>query len=509
MKQVVTASEMKLLDQKTITKMGVPSLVLMERAALAVVEQMEAHYAKEPQDGANILVVCGSGNNGADGVAIARILSLHGWQVAYTLVGNPEHHTQEMISQLQIARNYGVHRENIPEFKAYTTIVDAIFGVGLSREVKGSYSVLLERFAASSAWKVAVDLPSGIDGTRGKVLGTSYQADLTVTFAYRKSGLCLYPGRSLAGEICVADVGIYAGDEVSARHLEPEDLRLLPGRDPIGNKGTFGKVLVVAGSDGMAGAAYFAAAGALAAGAGMVRIQTSKENRTALQTLLPEAILSVGELESDYEKSLNWCDVVVIGPGIGTSVKAALKAGWFLWKAAMTGRRVVLDADGLNLLAENPQWKEYLTERCILTPHMGEMSRLTGKPIEELKGDPALAARTYAAESGAVCVLKDACTITASPKGDIYYNLSGNAAMATAGSGDVLSGILGALSGLFEKSHKDPASIDSAWMASLGVYLHGCAGDLARERIGAHGVKARDLIDAIPAVIREGSKERP
>jgi NAD(P)H-hydrate epimerase len=190
-------------------------------------------------------------------------------------------------------------------------------------------------------------------------------------------------------------------------------------------------------------------------------------------------------------------------------VKAALKAGWFLWKAAMTGRRVVLDADGLNLLAENPQWKEYLTERCILTPHMGEMSRLTGKPIEELKGDPALAARTYAAESGAVCVLKDACTITASPKGDIYYNLSGNAAMATAGSGDVLSGILGALSGLFEKSHKDPAAIDSAWMASLGVYLHGCAGDLARERIGAHGVKARDLIDAIPAVIREGSKARP
>jgi NAD(P)H-hydrate epimerase len=192
----------------------------------------------------------------------------------------------------------------------------------------------------------------------------------------------------------------------------------------------------------------------------------------------------------------------VIGPGIGTSIKAALKAGWFLWKAASSGRRVVLDADGLNLLAENPQWKEYLTERVILTPHIGEMSRLMQKSAEEIKQNPAAAARDYAAQTGAVCVLKDACTVVASPRGEIYYNLSGNSSMATAGSGDVLSGVLGALQGLFEKSNMQ---IDTALAAAIGVYWHGKSGELARERIGEHGVKARDLIDALPQVLRARS----
>jgi NAD(P)H-hydrate epimerase len=286
------------------------------------------------------------------------------------------------------------------------------------------------------------------------------------------------------------------------RHLEDTDLAYIPPRRADGNKGTFGKILVVAGSEGMSGAAFFSAAGAFGAGAGMVRIQTVKDNKAALSTLLPEAILSTGELESDYEKAISWCDVLVIGPGIGTSVKAALKAGWFLWKAASSGRRVVLDADGLNLLAENPQWKEYLSERVILTPHIGEMSRLMQKSADEIKQNPAAAAREYAMQTGAVCVLKDACTVVASPGGEIYYNLSGNSSMATAGSGDVLSGVLGALQGLFEKNGTE---IDPALAAAVGVYWHGKGGDFARARIGEYGVKARDLVDALPQVVHARS----
>jgi NAD(P)H-hydrate epimerase len=377
-----------------------------------------------------------------------------------------------------------------------------MFGVGLSREVRGTYAAFLERIRPLDAWKVALDVPSGVDATTGQILGDAFRADLTVTYACRKAGLCLYPGRSYAGHIEVADVGIVPEKNPAMRHLEDTDLAYIPPRSADGNKGTFGKVLVVAGSEGMSGAAFFSAAGAFAAGAGMVRIQTVKDNKTALAGLLPEAILSTGELESDYEKAISWCDVLVIGPGIGTSIKAALKAGWFLWKAASSGRRVVLDADGLNLLAENPQWKEYLTERVILTPHIGEMSRLMQKSAEEIKQNPAAAARDYAAQTGAVCVLKDACTVVASPRGEIYYNLSGNSSMATAGSGDVLSGVLGALQGLFEKSNMQ---IDTALAAAIGVYWHGKSGELARERIGEHGVKARDLIDALPQVLRARS----
>lgn len=505
MKRIVTASEMKLLDQNTIEKKEMPSLLLMERAALETVRLMEEHFKEiHSEKKEKILVVCGSGNNGGDGVAIARILHLHGYDVTYTMIGNPDHCTQEVLMQLKIASNYHVRKENIPEFKAYTTIVDAIFGVGLSREVRGTYAVILKRIEETSAWKVAVDIPSGIDGTSGAILGAVCKADLTVTYAYRKAGLCLFPGREKAGRICIADVGIYGEDqEASSFALEECDLKEIPLRSPDGNKGTFGKVLVVAGSDGMAGAAYFSAAAALAAGAGMVKIQTVKENRIPLQTLLPEAILSTGELENDYQKAIDWCDMVVIGPGIGTSVKAALKAGWFLWKAALMKKQVVLDADGLNLLAENPQWKEYLSEKTILTPHMGEMSRLTGKSVQELKADPARAARRYAKDTGAVVVLKDACTVIASPDEKVYYNLSGNEAMATAGSGDVLSGILSAVMGLFEKSGEEK---DTGWMAAVGVYLHGKSGDLARKKIGQRGVKASDLIVCIPEVLSDVEK---
>lgn len=501
MKRIVTCREMKALDRNTIETMGVPSCVLMERAALKVAEEIERNLNGQRQK-EHILCVCGSGNNGGDGVAIARILQLHGYQTALYLAGNPEHRTEEMQRQLDIAAHYQVPVVNNLETGEYTTIVDAIFGVGLSRMIEGSYKELIDTLNQMSAWKVAVDLPSGVNGDTGEELGIAFRADLTVTFAFRKAGLCLYPGRKLAGKVVVADVGIYENNKIQKRLWQTEklDLMELPDKVPDGNKGTFGKVLVVAGSPGMCGAAYLSASGAFAAGAGMVKIITSKENRIPLQTMLPEAMLDCSD---DYAGAFAWGDVTVIGPGLGLSETAADKVQWFLEAAHRAAKPVVLDADGLNLLAGHSEWRTYLTDRVILTPHIGEMSRLTGKSVAEIQKDRLAAACELAAETGAICVLKDACTVTAAPDGSAWINLTGNPGMATAGSGDVLSGVLAGMQAMFLHGATQKAqNTDMGRTAAIGVLLHGMAGDLAAEEVGKAGMKAGDIVHGVSRTLK-------
>ena len=498
MKQIVTCKEMKALDANTIEKMGVPSCVLMERAALKTAEEIERVLdARKKQE--RILCVCGSGNNGGDGAAVARILKLHGYQTSLYLIGNPDHRTEEMKRQLSIAANYHVPVVNNLATEEYTTIVDAIFGVGLSRPVEGKYREVIDTLNRMDAWKVAVDIPSGVNGDTGAELGIAFHADLTVTFAFRKAGLCLYPGRKFAGKVIVADVGIYGSEAVPGYlwQMDKSDIDCLPDKTPDGNKGTFGKVLVVAGSEGMCGAAYLSASGAFATGTGMVKIVTPEANRIPLQTMLPEAMIDCG---SDYTGAFAWCDVVVIGPGIGTSAEAVCKVQWFLEAAFQAGKKVVLDADGLNLLAGHPEWKCWLGEHVILTPHMGEMSRLTGKTVGELQNDRIAAARELAQETGAVCVLKDACTVTAAPDGTAWISLEGNPGMATAGSGDVLSGILAGVQAMFLNENANKA--EPGRRAALGVLLHGMAGNLAAEEIGMAAMKAGNIIQGAGMVLK-------
>ena len=431
--------------------------------------------------------------------AVARILKLHGYRTSLYLVGNPDHRTVEMQRQLDIAAACQVPVVNNLETEEYTTIVDAIFGVGLSRPVEGSYRDVIMALNQLNAWKVAVDIPSGVNGDTGAELGIAFHADLTVTFAFRKAGLCLYPGRKFAGKVIVADVGIYASDKVKPYlwQTEKTDIHFLPDKIVDGNKGTFGKILVVAGSPGMCGAAYLSASGAFAVGIGMVKIVTAEENRIPLQTMLPEAMLDCGD---DFAKDLDWCDMIVIGPGLGTAEKAADKVQWFLKAAVKAGKPLVLDADGLNLLARHPEWKEWLGAHVVLTPHMGEMSRLTGKTVKELQTDRIAAARELAAETGAVCVLKDACTVTAAPDGNTWISLAGNPGMATAGSGDVLTGILvGVLAMFLNKRTELP---DTGRQAALGVLLHGMAGDLAAKEKGTAGMKAGDIVRGASEVLK-------
>lgn len=499
MRQIVNGQQMKELDDETIHSYGVPSLVLMERASLAVVEELKKEFDTE-----RILVICGSGNNGADGMAAARILHLEGYRVDLYLAGKMESFTQEAKIQWNIAENYGISVVNNFCPGEYTTIVDAVFGVGLSREVTGTYRELFERVNQSGVPVLAVDIPSGICASAGKVMGTALKAKKTVTFAYGKTGLYLYPGALYSGQVTVKDIGIYGKKAGAMYALDDEELKWIPPRKADGNKGTFGKVLIAAGSKNMSGAAYFSAKAALLTGAGMVRIFTEESNRVILQQMFPEAMLTTyckGDSFEAVTRALDeaeeWADLTVAGPGIGISREAL----WILDTLVKkdTKKPLVIDADGLNLLGKHPNMMEGCRRPYVLTPHMGEMARLSGYSVMYLKECMRECLEEYwnrlkkTSAVKPVIVLKDARTMTMTEKDTCYLNLSGNSGMATAGSGDVLSGMIAGL--LAQETEREKA-------APLGVWLHGKAGDLARERRGERSMSASDILEAIPCIMK-------
>ena len=495
MKQLVDGEQMKALDYETIHFYGVPSLVLMERASLAVTEVLKSSF-----DTKKILIVCGSGNNGADGIAAARILHLEGYRVDVYLAGKKESFTEEAKTQWKIAEKYGVSVVNNLCPNEYTTIVDAVFGVGLSREITVSYRDVFEKINNSHVPVLAVDIPSGIHAATGCVMGIALQAVKTVTFAYGKAGLYLYPGASYSGEVVVKDIGIY-GKKADAIHaIDERELAWLPKRRADGNKGTFGKVLIAAGSKNMSGAAYFSAKAALMTGAGMVKIFTEESNRMILQQLFPEAMLVTYGQEDDANtlkeklcEAQNWSDLTVAGPGLGMS-DASLQIMETLIKA-QTVQPLVIDADGLNLLAKHPEFLKQCVRPYILTPHMGEMERLSGISISQLKAETRKCMSLFYERLSNVCkvspvlVLKDARTMIMTGKDCFYLNLSGNSGMATAGSGDALSGMI---AGLLAQG------LEPERAAPLGVWLHGKAGDEAKMNKGERSMTASDLIESIP-----------
>ena len=539
MKTVLTAAEMKTCDSYTIEKIGVPSAVLMERAALAAADEVLS--LRGASDGA-VLILCGSGNNGGDGFACARILHMKGVPVTVLFAGREENMTAETRRQSGICGRLGlrsVKPEEIPEdgnagerfWNSFELIVDALLGIGLSREVGGCIRDLIQKANAARARIVSIDIPSGVDADTGRVLGAGIYAAVTVTMQCIKPGLLLYPGAENTGRLAVADLGIpepasgnpdiidavsgvsgidesasgiagtsrsrVASDVRSMRLMEREDLKLvLPVRSASGNKGTFGKLLIIAGSENMAGAAFLCASAALRSGAGMVKVLTPSVNREILQRSLPEAMLatwdSLGKMETELHRALDWCDAVVCGPGIGRSEEASRLVHELL---AVCEKPVVLDADGLNVLEGD---LSVLTNtpsgRVTLTPHIGEMARLTGKSAADIKNDLVTSAREISMLTGATCVLKDARTVTALPDGGIFFNNTGNSGMATAGSGDVLAGILGSLI---------VQGTDPGYAAAAAVVLHGAAGDEAAAEQGRRFMTAGDIVTGIRAVLRE------
>ncbi|WP_195956189.1 MULTISPECIES: NAD(P)H-hydrate dehydratase [Dorea] len=496
----VNAAQMKAADQYTIQKLGVPSLELMEHAAQACVQVLE----DEKVDLSHVCVVCGSGNNGGDGFAIARILQNNRYSVETFCVGNPEHYTEETQEQMHRLQECGGKiTYGMPQEDSYSVIIDAVFGVGLSRKVEGRYRQVIEQMNRMRGTKFAVDIPSGLSATTGCILGCAFKADYTVTFQLKKIGLELSQGRIMAGRVIVPDIGISTDsiceDQEIVRTAGKNIYRkMLPDRPEDSNKGTYGRLLVIAGSKGMAGAAYLNAHAAYMTGAGLVRVYTSSDNREILQTLLPEAIITTYE---EYNKEellslLTWADGVCIGSGLGMS-----RLSEKILKTVIEYVKVpcLIDADGLNLLAENKNYLNQMAERrFVITPHMKEMSRLTGTPVEELKADRIQILKDFISRYRITCVLKDSRTLVASEEKGIRMNLTGNSAMAKAGSGDVLAGVI------------------SGWMvqgkeaedaAELGTYIHGLSGDLAKFEKGVYSVMARDLIEYISKALMKLEEE--
>jgi len=498
MKYLVDSKEMKQLDKNTIEYFGIPSLVLMERAALSVYGEIKKRFGLDK----HILIICGAGNNGGDGLAIARLLFLDGYFVHIYMPMHPAKMTEETKCQYQTGEKYGIPIVEKPEMD-YDIIIDALFGIGLSRPLEGEFKELIGWCNKGKAVRIAVDMPSGISADTGAVLGEAFLADMTVTFGFAKAGQMVYPGAGFCGKLIVADIGI---DDKSMLDtlpslccLEDSDIsEKFPKRKKDSHKGSFGKVLVIAGSNTMAGAAWFSGKGAYLSGCGLVEIFTPEKNRDILLTKLPEAIVtdySQDSLDvSLLREKIDWADVILAGPGIGLSHTAEVIIKEVL---SQKEKPVVLDADGLNIIAANPSLLKKTKADVVITPHLGEMSRLTGREISQIKENLIHSAKSFAEKYHVVCVLKDARTVIASQE-NCCINPTGCNGMASGGSGDVLSGLI---AGILAQN-KTPMEA-----AALGAYIHGKAGEDAARLQGNASMLASDILNQIPQVIKELTQE--
>lgn len=492
MQYLVTVDQMKTADMYTINEIGLPSMVLMERAAMQCVEIL---YKKEV-DCSKTLVVCGPGNNGGDGFAIARLLHAAGNCVNVVFVGSVESCTKETALQWKILENHGVCIEETFEKKEYSVIIDALFGVGLKRDITGKFQRAIEYMNGLSGVKFSVDIPSGIHGDTGEIMGVAFGAELTVTFGYEKLGTVLYPGNHYGGRVYVVDIGIPTNalpvnDKIYFTYDESDFSTHLPKRRANTHKGSYGKVLMIVGSEGMAGAAYLSAKAAYVIGAGLVQIYTHFENRAALQTLLPEAIIKTYTTfdKNELHRLIDWADVLTVGCGLGKSLvaKELLKE-----TVAYCKKPCVIDADGLNILSENMAILK--GGHFVLTPHLKEMSRMLGLPLQNIIESRFSIISEFVQKLGCICVLKDSRTVVASSEQPIYINTTGNSAMAKAGSGDVLAGVI---TGLIAQG------LTTDLAACLGTYIHGYAGDIEKEKKGSYSVLASDLFDGLIEILKK------
>ena len=512
MKYALGSGQMKEVDRYTIETVGIPSMVLMEKAAMAVVRHTKELCSEQD----TILAVCGYGNNGGDGIAAARILFMEGYSVAIYMVGEKTAATKETKQQLKIAKKIGVPMLRKVKWEEYTVIIDAIFGIGLSRNITGEFRKIVEDINRSAARVVAVDIPSGVCADDGRIFGIAVKAECTVTFGYQKTGCLLFPGSEYSGNVFVEDIGFATGGLTEAPnrfYFDESPEALLPLRLKNSNKGTYGKVLVIAGSKNMSGAAYFAATAAYRMGAGLVRILTAKENREILQRQIPEAILTTYETleeeisEADAEsirEAVDWASVIVLGPGLGQSVMSARIVNYVIGNCKAP---LVVDADGLNIISrmitervpeeEGVEGRirylaKLLPAETILTPHKKELSVLTGIPLADLVGCLIDSSASCTYNNDLIYVKKDVRTIVSFGNSD-YINVSGNDGMATAGSGDVLAGMI---AGLLAQGEVPKMA------AMAGCFLHGLAGDVAARKKGPRSMLASDILEAIPDILQ-------
>lgn len=511
--KVVTAAEMRKIDQDTIDGIGIPGIVLMETAGSEIVRAIERHYPIAQRIG----IFVGKGNNGGDGLVIARQLAHAGREVHIFLVSPPDSFTGEARTNLDIVYDLGLQiEETLTGVSTYVKnhrcelLVDAIFGTGLHSDVREPISTIINEINNLHIPVLAVDLPSGLDAGTGNPLGTCVQADRTVTIGLPKRGLLLQPGAELAGQLEIVDIG-FPQQVIDAQNInvnwatENAAANWVPPRVSDSHKGSYGRVLVIAGSTGMTGAAALASEAALRVGAGLVTLAIPKSLNTILEVKLSEVMtlplpetengsLAESATHSILEYAERTQSVLAIGPGLSQHPETVALIHQLIKENREKGLdlQIVVDADGLNALAKAKELIPLLGEKAVLTPHLGEMARLTGTTIPTLAADRINTAEEFTQKYGLTLVLKGAPTVTSNSNGEVWINSTGNPGMATAGMGDVLTGVI---AGLMAQK------VASANAATLAVYLHGFAGDLAADTIGMHGLIAGDVLKTIPLAI--------
>jgi hydroxyethylthiazole kinase-like uncharacterized protein yjeF len=489
--KVATVEQMKAIDRRSQEEFGMAGALLMERAALAVRDAMRERYGALA--GRRIVVCCGKGNNGGDGLALARILMEDGAAVTALLAFALDQHRGLAGLNLACCRSYGVPlvswaSADLEQLGKADLFVDALLGTGATGAPTGTIAGSVAFLNRQSRPVVAIDAPTGVDMDNGAVSEPAVRADLTVTFGLPKPGLLSYPGAERAGRLVVASIGfppaLLHSPELTIEYVTGADIRpKLPRRSPAAHKGTAGQVLIIGGSPGLTGAPAIAALAALRGGCGLVTVAL----RPGLP--FPEKPLEAMAVDWDRLQSPDRFDGIVIGPGMGLAGDGRAMLAGLIGSA---GPPLVVDADGLNLLSREPELFETASRPIILTPHPGEMSRLTGASVAAVQADRIGMAVRLAKERQVIVVLKGARTVTATPDGRSYINSSGNPGMATAGMGDALAGVIASL--LAQGMSPEDAAV-------AGVYLHGLAGDLAARRLGPVGILAGDLVSGMPEAL--------
>lgn len=510
--KLATAAQMQELDRVAIEERGIPSLELMERAAEGVAKSVRELLPDKPGK-CRVAVFCGNGNNGGDGIAAARMLFLRGVRVRVFLVGDYEKLTKDALTETQRLSESGVELERYePENLSQSAwargshvLIDAVFGVGLSREIvpESRYAAAIRLMNECAAPIVAADIASGVEASTGRVLGCAVKADRTVTFTFPKIGQAVGDGALLSGKVEVLDIGIpvdlVKAVPCAAQTVECDFAKAaLPVRKPDGHKGTFGKLLVVGGAVGYTGAPYLTAAAAVRSGCGLVFLGVPEsiwavEAQKCVSAMPFPLADKEGKLSekalSEILQRLEGCDVLALGPGLDRSAQLTRLVCALLDR---TEKPVVLDADGINALEGHIDVLERRRGRVtILTPHDGEFARLGG---DLSAGNRIGAARDFAVRYGCTLVLKGHRTITATPEGTVLVNTTGNSGLAKGGSGDVLTGIISSLLA---------QGATAVQAAAGGVWLHGRAGDLARDYLTAYGMTPADVVSALPKVFME------
>lgn len=500
--KVCSVEEMRFLDNTIVEKYGISEKILMENAGNAVFSVISKFDVKNSK----FLIICGVGNNGGDGLVVARKIYSNCGKVKVIILGDESKFKGAAKDNFEIVSKLGIEvcktkniEEITKELEKCDIVVDAIFGTGLTRNVEGFYKEVIDLINQSKKLIFSIDIPSGINGDNGKVMGAAIRANYTITLGLPKLGNILYPGYEYCGNLYVSHISFPPSVYENIK-VQINDPVKIPKRKENGHKGDFGDVLFVVGAEGYYGAPYFSAMSFLKSGGGYSRLAAPKSVVSVIASRGNEVVfIPLEETEAGSIASKNTdrilelsqkTDMVVIGPGLSLNEETQCLAAELVQKIS---KPLIIDGDGLTAISKNLSVIKNRKAQTILTPHLGELARIVGKTVQEIEENKIRILKDISKKLNSIIVLKGAHSLIAFPDSTIYINLSGNSGMATAGSGDVLTGVIAAMFGL-------GLSINDS--ARMGVFIHGLSGDLAAIDKGKDGITAQDIMDYLPLAMK-------